>query len=51
MGASAAAPGVARTRNPAAYDAVLRGRYFMNQRTGEGIRKGIKQFERAVAWE
>jgi len=34
---------------PAAYDAYLRGRYFWNKRTGEGLRKAADYFERAIA--
>ena len=31
-----------------AYEAYLRGRYFWNQRSGEGLRKAIEQFQIAV---
>ena len=36
------------TRNPEAYDAYLRGRYFWNRRTFEGLSKGIESFHRAI---
>jgi len=39
----------ARPVNPQAYEAYLRGRYLLNKRTGEDIRKGIDYFEQAVA--
>ena len=38
-------------RNPTnaeAYQFYLKGRYFWNQRTGEGIRKAIDQFQQAI---
>lgn len=35
--------------NPEAYDAYLKGRYFWNRRTPEGIRKGLEYFQRALA--
>jgi TolB-like protein/Flp pilus assembly protein TadD len=38
-------PGV----DPEAYLAYLRGRHFWNERTEEGFRKGIEEFERAIA--
>jgi TolB-like protein/DNA-binding winged helix-turn-helix (wHTH) protein/Tfp pilus assembly protein PilF len=34
--------------NFAAYEAYLRGRYFWNQRSREGLRKAIEQFQEAV---
>src|SRR5215471_17929820 len=34
---------------PAAYDAYLKGRYFWNKRTGEGLKKAVDYFERALA--
>jgi len=34
--------------NPAAYEAYLKGRYFWNKRTGEGLKKAIEYFNRAV---
>src|SRR6185436_3017296 len=36
------------TRHPEAYDAYLRGRYFWNRRTFEGLTKGIESFHRAI---
>jgi tetratricopeptide (TPR) repeat protein len=36
------------TDNTDAYQAYLKGRYFWNQRTPEGVRKGIKYFEEAI---
>lgn len=36
------------TRHPEAYDAWLRGRYFWNRRTLEGLAKGIESFHRAI---
>ncbi len=36
------------TRHPDAYDAYLRGRYFWNRRTFEGLNKGIESFHRAI---
>lgn len=35
--------------NPAAYDAYLKGRYFWNKRTGEGLKKAVDYFDRAIA--
>jgi TolB-like protein len=35
--------------SPDAYDAYLKGRFFWNQRTGEGLYKAAAQFERAIA--
>jgi DNA-binding winged helix-turn-helix (wHTH) protein/Tfp pilus assembly protein PilF len=37
------------TRHPEAYDAYLRGWYFWNRRTFEGLTKGIESFQRAIA--
>ncbi|RMG55013.1 MAG: hypothetical protein D6723_03670 [Acidobacteria bacterium] len=37
--------------NPAAYEAYLKGRYYLNKRTDEGFRKGIEYFQRAIARE
>jgi len=34
--------------NPAAHEAYLKGRYFWNKRTGDGLRKGIEYFEQAT---
>jgi len=38
----------ARTVDPDAYEAYLKGRYFWNQRKGEGLKKGVEYFQRAV---
>jgi TolB-like protein/DNA-binding winged helix-turn-helix (wHTH) protein/Flp pilus assembly protein TadD len=38
----------ARTVNPQAYEAYLRGRYFWNKRTGDGLRKAIDYFTDAI---
>src|SRR5690349_10984304 len=38
-----------RTVNPEAYDAYLKGRYFWNKRTGEGLKKAVEYFDRAIA--
>ena len=38
----------ARSLDPAAYDAYLRGRFFWNKRTAEGFRKALGEFERAT---
>jgi hypothetical protein len=34
--------------NPVAYEAYLKGRYFMNKRTGDGMKKAIEYFSRAI---
>ena len=36
------------TQNPEAYQLYLRGRYFWNQRTPDGVKKGLDYFEQAV---
>ncbi|HEV3471440.1 MAG TPA: hypothetical protein VG148_19090 [Pyrinomonadaceae bacterium] len=36
------------TQNAAAYDLYLKGRYFLNKRTTEWIRRGIEHFQRAI---
>lgn len=36
------------TRHPEAYDAYLRGRFFWNRRTLEGLEKAIDSFRRAI---
>ena len=41
--------GVAKTTNAAAYEAYLKGRYFREQITERGFRKGIEYFERAIS--
>jgi TolB-like protein/DNA-binding winged helix-turn-helix (wHTH) protein len=38
-----------RTVSPDAYEAYLKGRYFWNKRTGDGLKKAIDYFSRAVA--
>ncbi len=37
------------TESPEAYEAYLKGRYFLEKRTTEGCKKGIKYFEHAIA--
>jgi len=37
------------TQNTDAYHAFLKGRFFWNKRTEDGLRKGITQFEEAIA--
>ena len=37
------------THDPEAYDLYLRGRFFWNKRTDEGIKKAIDYFEQAIA--
>jgi TolB-like protein/Flp pilus assembly protein TadD len=39
----------ARAVDPEAYDAYLKGRYYWNKRTKEGISKGLESFQQAVA--
>jgi TolB-like protein len=39
----------ARTVDPDAHDAYLRGRYFFNRPSDENLQKAIRQFERAVS--
>lgn len=34
--------------NPEAYEAYLRGRYFWNRRTEEGLRRGLARFQQAI---
>jgi eukaryotic-like serine/threonine-protein kinase len=36
------------TQNPEAYQLYLRGRYYWNQRTPEGVKKGLDYFEQAI---
>jgi tetratricopeptide (TPR) repeat protein len=36
------------TENPDAYRAYLQGRYFWNQRSEEGLKKGVEAFQRAT---
>jgi len=35
--------------DPEAYEAYLKGRYFWNKRTGDGLRRAIDYFEQAIA--
>jgi TolB-like protein/DNA-binding winged helix-turn-helix (wHTH) protein/Tfp pilus assembly protein PilF len=37
-----------RAVNPKAYEAYLKGRYFWNKRTGDGLKKAIGYFSRAI---
>src|SRR6201997_3598988 len=37
-----------KTVNPAAYEDYLKGRYFWNKRTGDGLKKAIDYFSRAI---
>lgn len=37
-----------RTVNPKAYEAYLKGRYFWNKRTGDGLKKAIEYFNLAI---
>ena len=37
-----------RTVDPEAYDAYLKGRYYWNKRTGEGLQKASVYFQRAI---
>jgi TolB-like protein/DNA-binding winged helix-turn-helix (wHTH) protein/tetratricopeptide (TPR) repeat protein len=43
-----AALGKPKTLNPGAYEAYLKGRYFWNKRTGEGLKKAIEYFSQAI---
>ncbi|MEE9293346.1 MAG: tetratricopeptide repeat protein [Phycisphaerae bacterium] len=38
----------ARPVNPEAYEAYLKGRYFWNKRTREGLTKGLEHFQQAI---
>ena len=38
-----------QTRSSEAYELYLRGRFFWNKRTPEGIKQGVEHFERAIA--
>ena len=44
-----AAPASARRIDPQAYESYLKGRYFWNKRTDEGLRKGLEYFQGAVS--
>jgi TolB-like protein/Tfp pilus assembly protein PilF len=37
------------TEDPAAYELYLKGRYYWNQRTEDGLRKAIEHFKQAIA--
>jgi len=39
----------AQSVDPEAYSAYLKGRYYWNRRSGEGLTKAIQSFERAIA--
>ncbi len=39
----------AKTVNPEAYDAYLKGRYFWNKRTKQGLQRAIDYFDQAIA--
>jgi TolB-like protein/DNA-binding winged helix-turn-helix (wHTH) protein/Tfp pilus assembly protein PilF len=40
--------GAGATTSPAAYEAYLRGRYYLNQRTPAGVEKSVEFFQQAV---
>ncbi len=40
--------GKSRAVNPKAYEAYLKGRYYWNKRTGEGLKKAIEYFRQAI---
>ncbi|MCA1815361.1 MAG: winged helix-turn-helix domain-containing protein [Acidobacteria bacterium] len=40
--------GKRHTENVEAYHAYLKGRYFWNKRTGEGVRKAVEYFQQAI---
>jgi TolB-like protein len=44
-----APPATARRIDPEAYEFYLKGRYFWNKRTGEGLRKALEYFQATVA--
>jgi TolB-like protein len=46
--AEAAAVGAGRSRDPAAYDAYLRGRYFWDKKSADGYRQALLHFQRAT---
>jgi len=39
----------AKTIDPEAYEAYLKGRYFWNKRTGDGLKKAVEYFSQAIA--
>jgi TolB-like protein/DNA-binding winged helix-turn-helix (wHTH) protein/Flp pilus assembly protein TadD len=43
-----AALGKSKTVNPDAYEAFLKGRYFWNKRTGDGLKKAIEYFNHSI---
>ncbi|HUA15569.1 MAG TPA: winged helix-turn-helix domain-containing protein [Verrucomicrobiae bacterium] len=49
IGASAPHSPVLHAVNPQAYEAYLKGRYFWNKRSSEGLTKSIDLFQRAIA--
>jgi TolB-like protein/DNA-binding winged helix-turn-helix (wHTH) protein len=42
------APGRAAAVNPEAYEAYLKGRYYWNKRTADGLQKGLGYFQQAI---
>jgi TolB-like protein/DNA-binding winged helix-turn-helix (wHTH) protein/Flp pilus assembly protein TadD len=40
-----------KTVNAEAYDAYLKGRYYWNKRTGEGLKQAIEYFKRSIAMD
>jgi eukaryotic-like serine/threonine-protein kinase len=47
-GAAAQIPRVESATNPAAYDAYLQGKYWLNKRTAEGMARAEAEFRRAI---
>ena len=43
-----AAPEKLKAVNPESYEAYLKGRYFWNKRTGDGLKKAIEYFNQAI---
>lgn len=39
------------TTNSEAYQHYLKGRFYWNQRTGEGLKKAIEEFQKAIAYD
>jgi len=37
--------------NAEAYEAYLKGRYFWNKRTGDGLKKAIDYFQHAIEYD
>jgi TolB-like protein/DNA-binding winged helix-turn-helix (wHTH) protein/Tfp pilus assembly protein PilF len=48
VGPEQAALDKSKAVNPEAYEAYLKGRYFLNKRTGDGLGKAIAYFSRAI---